>query len=138
MVSGKNFREIFKRNLVEFLCGFLGWFPPIKPGHIFEMKFGIAKEILILCNKTIIFQYIQNPIVRKNKVFRIHIVLFMSCKPFDVRFGKKIVICRKKELVPADFSILLELSQFFLAFLLLSSSSDDFLQRWHLKMLLKT
>ena len=24
MVSGKNFREIFKRNLVEFLCGFLG------------------------------------------------------------------------------------------------------------------
>ena len=105
MVSGKNFREIFKRNLVEFLCGFLGWFPPIKPGHIFEMKFGIAKEILILCNKTIIFQYIQNPIVRKNKVFRIHIVLFMSCKPFDVRFGKKIVICRKKELVPADFSM---------------------------------
>ena len=77
------------------------------------MKFGISEEILILCNKTIIFQYIQNPTVRKNKVLRIHIVLLMSCKPFDVR-GGKILAIGKKELVPADFPVLLELNQLFL------------------------
>ena len=108
------FHKFFKRNLIEFLCGFLGWFPSIKPDHILEMKFGISEEILILCNKTIIFQYIQNPTVRKNKVLRIHIVLLMSCKPFDVRGGKRLAI-GQKELVPADFPFLLELNQLFLA-----------------------